>query len=323
MMKIALEEHFMFDMLTAYIGDTLTSISEDVADRGLAALKDFGDQRIAAMDAGGIDLAILSLSGRGVQNERDPAVAVDKARRCNDLLAAEIQRKPNRYGGFAHLAMQDPRAAANELERCVTELRFQGAKIHGQTFGVYLDDPRYETFWERAADLGAPIYLHPTDPVTEPVVFSGRPELLGPMWSWTTETSAHALRLVVAGVFERHPRVQVILGHMGECLPFHLWRFDRRYAAADHPGHRLPQPPSSYIRRNISITTAGVCDDAALLCSVAALGRDRVMFSVDYPFEDCAVAGDWADALPVDDELKAQICHGNAERILGLSPLER
>ena len=204
----------------------------------------------------------------------------------------------------------------------MTDLAFQGGKIHGQTFGVYLDDPRYEVFWERAAAIQAPIYLHPTDPLTEAVVFAGRPELLGPMWSWTTETSAHALRLVVAGVFERHPRAQIILGHMGEGLPFHMWRFDRRYAAADHAGYTLPQPPSFYIRRNIAITTAGVCDDAALLCSIAALGEDRVMFSVDYPFEDSAVAGDWADSLPLDQALRAKICHGNAEALLRLPPLD-
>ena len=321
MEKVALEEHFMIDLLVPYMGNTLSSISQDVASRGLAALKDFGDQRIAAMDAGGIDMAILSLSGRGVQNEPDRAVASRLAKRCNDMLAVEIQGKPKRYGGLAHLPMQDPAGAADELERCVTELGFHGGKIHGQTFGVYLDDPRYEAFWERAAAIQAPIYLHPTDPATEPVVFEGRPELLGPVWSWTVETSAHALRLVIAGVFERHPRAQIILGHMGECLPFHLWRFDRRYAVADHAGYTLPQPPSFYIRRNVAITTAGVCDDAALLCSIAALGEERVLFSVDYPFEDCAIAGAWADALPVDEALRAKICRGNAEALLRLPPL--
>ena len=140
--------------------------------------------------------------------------------------------------------------------------------------------------------------------------------LWGPMWSWTTETAAHALRLVVAGIFERHPEAQLILGHMGECLPFHLWRFDSRYPVSRQDDYTLPQPPSLYIRRNIAITTAGVCDDPALLCSITALGESRVLFSVDYPFEQSGEAGAWLDATPLDEALRAKIAHGNAERLL-------
>ena len=318
MRKIALEEHFTTAAMSLYLGDTLGKVGGDVASRALLELKDFGDRRLAAMDAGGIELAILSLSGRGIQDEPDLAVATKAAKNCNDALAKEIQRTPDRYGGFAHLAMQDAKGAADELERCMTNLRFQGALIHGQTGGVYLDNPKYEVFWERAAALNAPIYLHASDPVEEPVVFAGWPTLTGPLWGWTTETSSHALRLVVAGVFERHPGAQVILGHMGECLPFHLWRFDRRYSVSADAGSKLPRPPSFYIRRNIAITTSGVCDDAAFQCSLAALGEDRVMFSVDWPFEESDVAGRWVDSLPISDIVKAGVCHRNAEALLGL-----
>jgi 2,3-dihydroxybenzoate decarboxylase len=316
MRKIDLEEHFMTDEMEPYFEDTFVNITKDLATRGLESLKDFGAARLDAMDAAGVDKAVLSLSGPGVQIERDAAKAVSLARQCNDVLAEQVLRRQDRYAGFAHLALQDPAGASEELRRCVTELGFVGALVNGQSNGVYLDDPRYEEFWAAVAELKAPIYLHPANPETEPVVFEGRDVLCGPMWSWTMETSAHALRLVVAGVFERHPGAQLILGHMGECLPFHLWRFDSRYQVSHHEAYTLPQPPSFYIRRNVAITTAGVCDDAALLCSLAALGEDRVMFSVDYPFEHSAEAGRWLDAAQVDDAIRAKVAYGNAERLL-------
>ena len=318
MRKIALEEHFLTEEMTTYAEGILKGVRKDVAESGLATLKDFGQARLDAMDAAGVAKAVLGLSGPGVQVEPDARRAVALARRCNDQLAAEISRRPDRYAGFAHLAMQDADAAVAELDRCVRDLGLRGAMINGQTNGIYLDDPRYEEFWAAVAELKAPVYLHPAFPTVEPVVFKGWNLLQAAMWGWTTETAAHALRLVVAGVFERHPEAQLILGHMGECLPFHLWRFDSRYAMVRHEGDTLPHPPSLYIRRNVAITTAGVCDDAALRCSLDALGMDRVMFSIDYPFERSAESGAWADAVPFDDAVRARLCHGNAETLLRL-----
>ena len=318
MRKIALEEHFLTDEMGPYIENTLSGVGKDLAARSMTALKDFGSARLDAMDAAGVATAVLGLAGPGVQAEPDAARAVALARRCNDQLAAAVARRPDRYAGFAHLPMQDAGAAVAELIRCVRELGFRGAMINGQTGGIYLDDPRYEAFWAAVAELGAPIYLHPAFPTVEPVVLQGRDVLAAAMWGWTMETAAHALRLVVGGVFERHPQAQLILGHMGECLPFHLWRFDSRYGVVRHDAHALPHLPSHYVRRNIAITTAGVCDDAALRCSLEALGTDRVMFSIDYPFERSAEAGAWADALPLDDAVKAKVCHGNAEALLRL-----
>lgn len=318
MRKIALEEHFMTDEMEPYFQDTYVNINKDMATRGLPALKDFGQRRLDAMDAAGVELAVLSLSGPGVQIEPDTDKAVTLACRCNDALAEQVSRRPDRYAGFAHLALQAPEAASNELRRCMTQLGFSGALINGQTNGIYLDDPRYEDFWATAAELKAPIYLHPANPTAKPEAFEGRDVLWGPMWSWTTETSTHALRLVVAGVFERHAHAQLILGHMGECLPFHLWRFDSRYPVSHNEDDTLRQPPSFYIRRNVSITTAGVCDDAALMCSLAALGEDRVLFSVDYPFEQSDTAGRWLDAAPLTEAVRAKVARGNAERLLGL-----
>lgn len=319
MRKIALEEHFMTDEMEAYFTDTYVNINKELATRGLKALKDFGQARLDAMDAAGVELAVLSLSGPGVQIEPDAAKAARLARRCNDALAEQVARRPDRYAGFAHLALHDSEEASAELRRCVTELGFKGALINGQTNGVYLDDPRYEPFWATVADLAVPIYLHPANSTIKPVAFEGRDVLWGPMWGWTTETSTHALRLVVAGVFDQHPGAQLILGHMGECLPFHLWRFDSRYDVSHHEDYTLPELPTFYIRRNVAITTAGVCDDAALACSLAALGEDRVLFSVDYPFEQSAVAGAWLDAAPLDKEVRNKVAHGNAKRLLGLA----
>ena len=318
MRKIALEEHFLTAEMEPYIQATLANVAPDLAVRGTAALKDFGQARLDAMDAAGIGKAVLSLSGPGVQVEPDGAKATTLARRCNDQLAEEVARRADRYAGFAHLAMQEPAAACEELRRCVGELGFVGAMINGHTIGVYLDDPRYEAFWATVAELGAPVYLHPGNAAVAPAVLEGRSVLAGAMWGWTTETATHALRLVVAGVFERHAGAQLILGHMGECLPFHLWRYDSRYATTRHDDYSLPQPPSFYIRRNIAITTAGVCDDAALACSLAALGEDRVLFSVDYPYEKSGEAGAWLDAAPLSEDLRAKVAHGNAERLLRL-----
>lgn len=190
----------------------------------------------------------------------------------NDFLAKEIQKRPGCFGGFAHLAMQNPTAAAGELERCVRDLGFQGAMINGQTNGEYLDADEYSVFWERVADLDAPIYLYPGNPVDHPAVYSGHSELWGPVCSWAFETTTHALRLVFAGVFERYPKARLILGRMGETLPFSLWRFDSRWMVCNRGSRTLPQMPSFYIKRNIAITTAGVCSDTSLRCALDAMG---------------------------------------------------
>ena len=180
------------------------------------------------MDKAGIERAVLALAGPGVQAERDTATAIRNAKAGNDFLAKEIQKRPDRYSGFAHLPMQDAKAAADELERCVKELKFCGAMINGHTNGQYLDHPSLAPFWERAEALGTLIYIHPTDPVSVAPVLQGHPGLRRATWEWTFETGSHALRLVFGGVFDRFPKARLGLGHMGETLPFLLWRFDSR-----------------------------------------------------------------------------------------------
>ncbi len=214
-MRVALEEHFICPDFLEYLAKGMPRVSPASYDRLIEDLSDFGDKRLAAMDGAGVRLAVLSLSGPGVQVERDAGLAVRRAREANDFLAAEVQRRPDRYAGFAHLAMQDPAAAADELERCVRDLGFVGSMVNGHTEGVYLDDPRHDPFWERMQALDVPLYLHPGDSFQKPYVLEGCDELLKPVWEWTIETSSHFLRLVFAGVFDRFPRLKIVLGHMG------------------------------------------------------------------------------------------------------------
>lgn len=316
--KIALEEHFMAPDFIDYWATTFGNISPDLSDKALGALSDFGARRLDDMDANGIEIAVLGLAGPGVQAERDTAKAVRRARECNDFLAEKIAAHPKRYGGLAHVAMQDAKAAADELERCVRELGFCGVMINGATNGLYLDDPSAEIFWERAAALRAPVYIHPNNPVDHPAMYAGHPELWGPMWSWGVETATHAMRIVTAGVFERHPDATIILGHMGEAIPFQLWRIDGRWAIANREGRTLREPPSHYIRKNVMVTTSGVCSAEPLHCALDALGEDNVMFSADYPFERTAEASRFIESVDVSEDLRRRICWDNAVRILGL-----
>src|SRR6476646_9932109 len=226
--KIAIEEHCLFPGLQEYWEPTVTGLPTNKRQASLARLTDFGEMRLEAMDKAGIERCVLSVAGPGVQAERDTKTACDKAREANDLLAREIDKRPKRYAGFAHLAMQDAAAAADELERCMRELKFCGAMINGHTNGKYLDDRSYDPFWERAGALDAPIYLHPADPVAPLPVLAGHNVLVRPMWGWGVETGSHALRIISSGVFHRYPKAKLVLGHLGETLPFLLWRFDSR-----------------------------------------------------------------------------------------------
>lgn len=316
--KIALEEHFMAPGFEEYFGKTAINISPALFGKAADALTDFGERRLAAMDAAEVRVAVLSLAGPGVQAERDTGIALRKAMECNDFLGQKIADGRGRYGGFAHLAVQNPAAAADELERCVRELGMQGAMINGATNGSYLDDDRYSPLWERAADLGAPIYIHPNNPPDVPYMYHNHPELYGPVWSWTVETGNHALRLLFGGVFDRFPAARLILGHMGETLPYQLWRFDSRWEISNRGDMRLAQKPSDYFKRNIWVTTAGVCSNAPLRCAIDAIGAERVLFSMDYPFENPAHAAEWIENAPVSEAERHAVCHDNAAGLLGL-----
>jgi 2,3-dihydroxybenzoate decarboxylase len=319
MRKIALEEHFTTEAMKHYSLPGAAMFDPEQWETSLKRLLDFTDVRLPQMDQYGIDMEVLSLISPGIQSEKDTATAVRNATLSNDSLAEIVAKHPTRFSGFAALPLQDPQAAVTELERAVTQLGLRGALINGHTHGEYLDADTFLPLWERAEDLGVPLYLHPANSFDTWHNLRGHEELIGPMWSWGVETATHALRIVFSGVFDRFPKATLVLGHMGESLPGMLWRLDSRWAFSSHRGVKLgKERPSDYIRENIMITTSGVCAPAPLLGSLLALGADRIMFSTDYPMEGNAEAVDFIDHAPISETDRAKICHLNAERLLGL-----
>jgi 2,3-dihydroxybenzoate decarboxylase len=321
MRYIALEEAFSIPELDArQSGPPLgIRLSRSYAEEVGRKLSDFTEFRLPEMDASGIDIQVLSLTVPGLQLDLDPTTATDNARFANDYLAKVVANHPSRFAGFAALPLQDPDAAVEELARCVGELGFCGALVNDHTQGRYLDHPSYDALWGELARLNVPLYLHPGSvPVDRWHVIDGRPEIYGATWSWGAETGGHALRVVYSGVFDRHPDARLILGHMGEFLPFQLTRLDSRYLTleTDRPLRRMP---SQYFGPNVLLTTSGVFSPPALTGAVLAVGADAVMFSVDYPYESSQAAVDAFERTTLSDSDRAKIAHGNAERILRIA----
>jgi 2,3-dihydroxybenzoate decarboxylase len=325
MRYIALEEAFSIPELTD-LGPAhqqlMRLMKPEVGERYERRLPDFTEYRLAEMDEAGIDVQVLSLTSPGLQVDLDAERSRTNARSANDFLAKVIARHPDRFRGFAALPMQDPAAAAQELERAVTQDGLCGALVNDCISGPggrYLDAPEYDELWSALESLGVPLYLHPGAPPADRWrVIDGRPELYGATWSWAAEVSGHALRLLFGGVFDRHPGVTLILGHMGEFLPFQRSRLDSRYATLGAAVTTAPlkRPPSAYLGSNIVFTNSGVFSPAVLLGAVLEVGADAVMFSVDYPYESSfeAVKGFEHTTLSAADREK--IAHGNAERLL-------
>lgn len=319
MRTIGLEEHFVTPELADYGASSASIIQPEKWREASRRLLDITGERLAEMDAAGLDVQVLSLNSPGIQAEADNATAVARAAAVNDLLAGVVADHPDRFAGFAALPLQDPQAAAKELERSVSELGLRGALVNAHTRGRYLDHPELRVVWERAEGLGVPLYLHPANGVGTPHVIQGHPELVGPMWSWGSETATHFLRLVFGGVLDDFPEAKVLLGHMGEGLPYVLWRLDSRWAYHNHHGIELARGnPSEYLRHNLYVTTSGVCSTPPLLCALLALGSDHVLFGTDHPFEEMAEATAFLESAPIDEEDRAKIAHLNAERLLGL-----
>lgn len=319
MRTIGLEEHFVTPELVGYGASSASILQPEKWREASRRLLDITGERLAEMDAAGLDVQVLSLNSPGIQAETDPGTAVAQAASVNDLLAGVVADHPERFAGFAALPLQDPQAAAKELERSVTELGMRGALVNAHTQGRYLDDPQLRVVWERAEGLDVPLYLHPANGVGTPHVIGGHPELVGPMWSWGTDTASHFLRLVFGGVFDDFPEAKLLLGHMGEGLPYAMWRLDSRWDYHNHHGIELARGnPSEYLRRNLYITTSGVCSAAPLLCALLALGSDHILFGTDYPFEEMAAATAFLETAPVSEADRAKIAHLNAERLLRL-----
>jgi len=313
---IALEEHY-------WDPEVSTHFKERGPEMRVPALQerllDLGELRLKEMDEAGIDLQVLS-HGAPATQRIDAETAVPLARRANDRLYESIQKHKNRFEGFAVLPTADPKAAADELERAVTRLRFKGAMIHGLTNGLFLDDKRFWPIFERAQALDVPLYMHPALPHKAVVeayykdYLEQFPGLLTAAWGFTVETATQGIRLVLSGVFEAYPRLKIILGHLGESLPFSLWRIDMALA---RQGNRKT-PFRDTFREHFWITTSGNFSTPALLCCVMEMGADRILFSVDYPFVPNPPGVKWMQDVPLGPEDRAKILHGNAQRLLKL-----
>jgi predicted TIM-barrel fold metal-dependent hydrolase len=283
-----------------------------------AELLNLGDTRVAAMNATGIDMQVMSLTMPGCEGfETETAIAM--ATDANDRLAEAIHAHPSRFAGFAALPTAEPATAAKELERAVTKLGFKGAMINGHVRGEFLDNQKYWVIFECAQALNVPIYLHPTIPHPDVLkaYFEGYGDLSMPAWGFAMDTCTHFLRLVFAGLFDAYPNLRMILGHLGEGLPFWIHRLNEHAQfAAKRRG--LKKAPAQYLRENLVVTTSGNFFMPAFLCTLMALGADNILFSVDWPYESNRIATDWLNHLQITDQDKEKICHLNAERILHL-----
>lgn len=285
-------------------------------------LQDLGEGRLRDMDLAGIDVQILSITAPGVQMlEQSHAVAL--ARRFNDSLAADMARNPDRFAALATIAPQDPAEAARELDRAVRDLGFKGAIVNSHTNGRYLDDPACWEIFQAAEALDVPIYLHPTAPskgLIAPLLERG---LDGAIYGFAVETGMHVLALIVAGVFDRFPRLKLVVGHLGEALPFWLWRLDFMHrgglASGRYPNWaKLERKPSDYLRENIFVTTSGMPTPPVIEFCQRQLGMDRVMYAMDYPYQsDPAEVAD-TEALNCTGQELAMLFEGNARKVFKL-----
>lgn len=314
--KIALEEHFDF---AATVKSSYASFGGSEFQR---QIQDLGSGRIAEMDRGGVEVSIVSLVGPGIQAIPNPNQAVDVARRANDHLAESIAKNPKRLKGFAALALQDAHAAAQELTRCIKELSFCGALVNGFTQNddvdsiMFYDMPQYRDFWATVQQLDVPFYLHPRSaiPAHQPA-YQGHPWLTGSIWGFTAETSIHALRLMGSGLFDDYPKLKIILGHLGEGLPCNIWRIDNRIARTLQDRPKAKHPIGHYLRENFYITTSGNFRTQTLTEVMLEIGSDRILYSVDFPFEDMGTAAEWFDHAAISEADRSRIGHGNAAQL--------
>jgi 2,3-dihydroxybenzoate decarboxylase len=321
--KIGLEEHFA---IPETLNDSRGFLADAVWPELEKRLLDIQEYRLRLMDRHGMELMLLSLNAPAVQAIPDAKRAAEVARRANDFLAGEVRKRPARFQGLAALAMQDPDEATRELRRCVKELGFRGALVNGfSQIGsaasmVYLDDARYRSFWAECEKLEVPFYLHPRNPLPSAAqIYEGHPWLLGPTWAFGQETAVHALRLMASGLFDAHPRLQIILGHMGEGLPFSMWRCDNRNAwTGQPPAYPAKRKLGEYFQENFYLTTSGNFRTQTLVDAILEIGADRIMFSTDWPFENIDHAADWFDAASISEADRRKIGRDNAVRLFKL-----
>jgi gamma-resorcylate decarboxylase len=322
--KIVLEEHFA---TADTIGDSQEYFPAEIWPERRRQLLDFQTERLERMDACGIGFAILSLNAPAIQGIPDSAQAIDVARRANDILAEQVAARPTRFGAFAALPMQDPDAAVTELHRAVKDLGFLGGLVNGFSQvgsldnATYYDLPQYRPFWSEVARLRVPFYLHPRNPLgSQQLADEGHPWLLGPPWGFSVETGIHALRLIGSGLFDEFPTLTVILGHLGELVANNIWRTSH-WASPDgkHPlGVPMKQSFIDCFRQHFYVTTSGNFRTIAMRNAMEEIGTDRVLFSVDYPFESMEEGATWFDAAEIGENDRDNIGRRNAARLFNL-----
>jgi predicted TIM-barrel fold metal-dependent hydrolase len=293
-----------------------------------AILNDMGEGRLADMDANGIDMQVLSLQLQPDWNEVDPVKAAKAVRAFNEAAAAAVEAHPDRFALFAALPLSDPEAAARELERAVRDLGAKGALVGTRAATGFLSDEVNWPLWEAAESLGVPVYMHPEPPpkAVYDAYYADLGETMGLAlatagWGWHADTGMHTVRMILRGVFDRFPNLQVIIGRMGECLPFMMGRLEERWSGMHAVMDFEPlfkRPIREYFKSNIHITTSGFFDNEPLQCALSVLGADRIMLATDYPFSSNARMRKFIDSAPIAEADRAAIAHGNAERLLKL-----
>jgi 2,3-dihydroxybenzoate decarboxylase len=286
---------------------------------------DMGDERLAGMDRNGIEFTILSLNAPAIQAILETGRAIEISQRANDRMAEAVARHPGRLAAFAALPMQDPDAASRELIRCVKELGFKGALVNGFTqkavpdSAIYYDIPEYRSFWATVSQLDVPFYLHPRTPIpSRAQPYEGHPWLMSSPWGFAIETSIHALRMCGSGMFDQFPNLKIIIGHLGEHIPYDLWRIDARMRFSPR-GYAGKHALGDYFRKHFYVTTSGNFCDASFRCALEVMGVDRMLFSTDYPFERMEEASSWFDKTPLSDAERLQIGRINAIKLFNLN----
>lgn len=321
--KVALEEHFAVEgTLADSARFAPKSDWPELKDR----LLDIQERRLREMDENGIEMMLLSLNAPAVQAICDIDAAIELARRANDFLAEQVARRPHRFQGLAALPMQSPEHATRELVRCMEEYGFRGSLVNGfsqsdrRAEAIYYDFPEFREFWHEHARLAVPFYLHPRNPLPQDAaIYRGHEWLLGPAWAFGQETAAHALRLMGSGLFDRHPDLRIILGHMGEGLPYSMWRIDNHNKwMSQQNSYPAKRAISEYFRENFYLTTSGNFRTQTLIDAILEIGADRILFSSDWPFENIDHAAHWFDNAAISENDRLKIGRENARSLFRL-----
>jgi len=292
----------------------------------LSELKDIDAKRVEEMEKAGIDLMVLSVTTPGLQSLALTSNLKDCAKKWNDYLVKKVQEHPKKFRAFACIPTYATELGIHEIERLkgVSEMvgcMLNGYDSSGYTPAKYLDEPPYEDFWACIEENDIPVYIHPRGiPGNRVATYSPYPALHGSSWGFHVETGEHILRLMLSGLFDRHPKLKIIIGHMGEMLPFWAWRLDHRFKEEGWLEKTGCQKTiTEYLNSNIYITTSGYFHTPGLMHAISTMGVDRMMFSVDYPYEDCKKATDWLRTIPLSEEDKKKISYENASQLLKLN----